>query len=223
MTTVIIPGAPVARPGPVREVLPRPPSLTYSGSRTRSYREWYRKYGSLDNYRAYKRTRQWRAGGARHGGGNHGDEYEREYNKDPLTHAWNDVSRYIAGRPWNSDNEPRRGDKSRHTWRGKGYIFDGNKWVEHYDKPDWTDYYDYLHANMLAKGDYNNRLSYQWDKSAKARHRFKNESRAQFSGKPTIAGPGSKWTNIKRKTATMRTTRRYRRFRPGFFKRDDHY
>lgn len=221
MTTVIVPGAPVARPGPVREVLPRPPSLTYSGSRTRAYREWYRKYGSLANYKAYKRTRKWRAGGARHGGANHGDEYEREYNKDPLTHAWNDVSRYIAGRPWNSDNEPRRGDKSRHTWRGKGYIFDGNKWVEHYDKPDWTDHFDYLHANMLTKGDYNNRLSYQWDKSAKARHRFKNESRAQFSGKPTIAGPGS-WTNIKRAKATKRTMR-YRRFRPGFFRRDDHY
>ena len=215
MTTVIIPGAPVRRPGPVREVLPARP-VWNSGQ---VYRNWYHKYGTLDNYKAYKRTRRWRAGGARHGGG---DDYEHEYNKDPLAHAWNDVSRYIAGRPWNTKDEPRRGDKSRHTWRGKGYIFDGNKWVEHYDKPAWTDHYDYLHANMLTKGDYKNRLSYKWDQRAKNRHAFVNESRAAFSGKPTIAGPGSHFKkNVKR--MRMRTTRRYRRFRPGFFKRDDHY
>jgi len=212
MTTVIIPGAPVARPGPVREVLPRPPSLTYSGSRTRAYREWYYKYGSLDNYKAYKRTRQWRAGGARHGGGQ-GDDYEREYNKDPLTHAWNDVTRYLGARPWNS-SQARRGDTKESDWRGEGWIYDGNKWVKHYDKPAWTDD-SYRHANMLTKGDYQNRLSYQWDRNAKMYHQRHRNDKPIGYYKPKPRTAYIHRGNIR--------TMRYRRFRPGFFKRDDHY
>jgi hypothetical protein len=218
MTTVIVPGAPRPVPADPQIRLPAPP--VWAGIR---YHDWFRKYGSIDNYKAYKRTRKWRAGGARHGGGEYGAEYEREYNRDPLTHAWNDVSRYLAGRPWNSKDEPRAGDKSYHDWRGRGWLYDGKQWVRNYDKPDWTDHFDWLDANMRTKGDYPNRLKHKWNQRAKDRHAFLNENRAQFSGKPTIAGPGSKWTNIKRKSATMRRTMRYRRFRPGFFNRDDHY
>ena len=117
MTTVIIPGAPVRRPVDPRIVLPRRPVWNTG----HAYRNWYRKYGSIDNYKAYKRTRQWRAGGARHGSGQ-GDEYEREYNKDPLTHAWNDVSRYLGSRPWNSRTGPRRGDTEQTDWRGEDWC-----------------------------------------------------------------------------------------------------
>ena len=144
MTTVIIPGAPVARPGPVREVLPRPPSLTYSGMRTRAYRDWYRKYGSLDNYRAYKRTRQWRAGGLRHGSG---DDYKHEVDKDPFGTALEDFGRWGLNTTWGTRGRSssyiapgtviRTNDPGRLQWGGnqdKDIIWDGDKWTYYYDK-----------------------------------------------------------------------------------------
>jgi len=227
MTTVIVPGAPVARPGPVREVLPRPPSLTYSGSRTRAYRDWYRKYGSLDNYKAYKRTRIYRAGGARHG---RGDDYKHEVDKDPFGTALEDFGRWGVNTTWGL-----RGRSSSYTPPGtiirsheydpyrtqKGdIIWDGQSWQPYYDKHsihkvNSTDYYDQVDSRMRNTWASRNPGDY-YNSDYRASSRYHNDSR--------------RWQNIinvnkpdpLRKKAIKRTMR-YRRFRPRFFKRDDHY
>jgi hypothetical protein len=201
MTTVIIPGAPVRRPVDPRIILPARP-IWNSGQ---VYRNWYRKYGSLDNYKAYKRTRQWRAGGARHGGG---DDYEHEYNKDPLSHAWNDVSRYIAGRPWNSNL-----DDSEHSKNLNGVPLRFNKY-----KPGSTDHWDQRDSRMRSKSPWSRQGNYAYTPYGDTGRSLPFIQRRWGYGKIINAAPAS----VKRIKAIKRTMR-YRRFRPGFFKRDDHY
>jgi len=227
MTTVIIPGAPVARPGPVREVLPRPPSLTYSGMRTRAYRDWYRKYGSLDNYRAYKRTRIYRAGGARHG---RGDDYKYEVEKDPFGTALEDFGRWGVNTTWglrkrSSSYIPpgtviRSNAPDRAQYGGdynKDIIWHGDHFEYYYDndaKHNSTGQFDWKHENMLSKGDYQNRLKHKWNYKANMYHkRHRNDMPVgYYKPKPR--------PRFKR----MRINPRYRsRFRPKFFNKDDHY
>jgi len=232
MTTVIVPGAPVARPGPVREVLPRPPSLTYSGSRTRAYRDWYRKYGSLDNYRAYKRTRLWRAGGARHG---RGDDYKHEVDKDPFGTALEDVGRWGYNTTWGIRGRSssyiapgtiiRSQDPNRLKHGGaqrRDIVWDGQKWTYHYDKdstykPNSTEHFDQVDNRMRDTIGMRNPYDYYSSRGLYAKSRWFNHSR-RFGYKVI----NTSRTPVKR-TKAMKRTMRYRRFRPGFFKRDDHY
>jgi len=232
MTTVIIPGAPVARPGPIREVLPRPPSLTYSGQQTRAYREWYRKYGSLANYKVYKRTRKWRAGGTRHGGG---DDFRHYAEDDPIGTSFNDTFGYLGhlATTWNSNKRPRAGTiiRSNHPdrrkykgWFSKDIIWDGDKWTYYHDK-------DSIYQMHNNTGQFDQRDSRMRDTSPWSRDGGKY-AYAPYIAPHTRRGIESKWGYgkiintargpVKRTKATKRTMR-YRRFRPGFFKRDDHY
>lgn len=239
MTTVIIPGAPRPQPGPVREVLPRPPSLTYSGMRTKAYRDWYNKYGTLTRYKSYKRTRRFTAGGARHGSG---DDYRHYAEDDPIGTSFNDTFGYLGhvGSTWaNSNSGPRIGtiirseDPDRKHYLGytsgtndynKDIIWDGEKWTYYYDK------HSSYHAHK-STAHFDQRDSRMRDTSPWARDGGKY-AYAQYIGPHTRRGVERYWGygkiinagygNVKRTKATKRTIR-YRRFRPGFFKRDDHY
>ena len=137
MTTVIVPGAPRPVPADPQIRLPAPP--VWAGIR---YHNWFRKYGTLDNYEAYKRTRIWRAGGSRHG---YGDEYRNYVERDPigtsftdtfgylghLATTWNNNKRIPAGTIIRSNHPDRRQYKG---WFEKDIIWDGNKWTYYYDK-----------------------------------------------------------------------------------------
>ena len=212
MTTVIVPGAP--RPVPADPQIRLPPPPVWSGIR---YREWFRKYSSPQAYKAYKRTRIWRAGGPRHGGGPE-DLRNSDYRNyvDPVTDAFSDVARWAYNTTWGirTGKGPQKGDKADHDWRGRGWLYDGKQWVRNYDKPDWTDHFDWLDANMRTKGDYPNRLKHKWNYKAKMYHeRHRNDMPVgYYQPKP----------RPRRRRTTMRVIRNHQ-FRPGFFNRDDHY